>query len=30
MLENYIELMDWQGYRYKLSYDGIIVDDVVG
>jgi len=30
MLENYIELMDWQGHRYKLSYDGVIVDDVGG
>ena len=30
MLEEYIKLMDWQGYRYKLSYDGIIVDDVAG
>jgi len=27
MLEDHIELMDWQGYRYILSYDGIIQDD---
>lgn len=27
MLPEYIELMDWLGYRYKLFYDGTIVDD---
>jgi len=27
MHDEYIELMDWQGYRYKLFYDGVIVDD---
>lgn len=26
MLVNYIELMDWQRNRYKLSYDGVIVE----
>jgi hypothetical protein len=28
MLDNYVELMDWQGHGYKLSYDGVIVDHV--
>lgn len=28
MLDNDIELMDFQRYRYRLSYDGVIVDDV--
>jgi hypothetical protein len=27
MHDEYIELMDWQGYRYKLFYDGVIIDD---
>jgi len=29
MHDDYIALMDWQGFRYKLSYDGIIADDGV-
>jgi len=27
MHDKFIELMDWQGYRYKLHYDGTIVDN---
>jgi hypothetical protein len=27
MHDDYIELMDWGGFRYKLFYDGSIVDD---
>lgn len=27
MQDEYIELMDWNGFRYKLFYDGKIVDD---
>jgi hypothetical protein len=27
MHDEHIELMDWQGYRYKLFYNGVIVDD---
>jgi hypothetical protein len=27
MHDEYIELMDWQGFRYKLFYNGTIVDD---
>ncbi len=27
MHDEYVELMDWQGYRYKLFYDGGIIDD---
>ena len=27
MHDGYIELMDWGGFRYKLSYDGHITDD---
>jgi len=29
MHDEYIKLMDWEGYRYKLFYDGTIVDDGV-
>lgn len=28
MHDEYIELMDWQGFRYKLFYDGSIIDDI--
>ena len=27
MHDEYIELMDWGGFRYKLFYDGTIIDD---
>lgn len=27
MHDEYIELMDWRGFRYKLFYDGSIIDD---
>ncbi len=27
MHDDYIELMDWGGFRYKLFYDGSIIDD---
>lgn len=27
MHDEYIEVMDWEGYRYKLFYDGTAVDD---
>lgn len=30
MHDEYIKLMDWQGYRYKLYYDGTIVDNGIG
>ena len=27
MHDEYIELMDWGGFRYKLFYDGVMIDD---
>jgi hypothetical protein len=30
MNDEYIQLMDWQGHRYKLYYDGAIVDNGIG
>ena len=27
MQDEYIEVMDWNGFRYKLFYDGKILDD---